>query len=139
MAHRVLDERFKGGPPTRGPEDRHAWLTAEEKRFALWALRGQWSAARIGRALGVNEATVRRFRRGFWDHPKDLLELDLFEMVGRASNDEFRCLVCVERVVGRREVERHVVGHFVEESVLNAVLPRPRRRKSQDKRPGRQR
>ena len=70
MAQPTLEERFKEGPPTRSPENRLAWLSAEEQRFILWGLREQWSAARIGRAMGVHEATVRRFRARFWLKPK---------------------------------------------------------------------
>ena len=88
-------------------------MTAEERRFILWALREQWTAARIGRALGVNEATVRRFRKTYWREPAALLELALFEMVGTPKNDEYRCLVCSDRGLGRAKVEEHVVGHFV--------------------------
>jgi IS30 family transposase len=38
-------------------------MNAEERRFVVWGIKEGWSAASIGRALGVNEATVRRNRR----------------------------------------------------------------------------
>ncbi len=112
MPQPTLDERFREGAPTRSAQDAHAWLNAEEERFILWALKERWSAARIGRALGVNEATVRRFRRRFWQEPRLLLELGLYEMAGRTKEDFFRCLICGDRVRKRREVERHVLGHY---------------------------
>ncbi len=90
----TLDERFRDSTPRRGPDDYHAWLNAEEQRFILWGFKERWSAARIGRALGVNEATVRRFRDRYWSEPRLLLDLGLYEMSQRArSEDEFRCLV----------------------------------------------
>ena len=128
MPRPTLDERFRGNPPARGPEDRHNWLTAEEERFILWGLRERWSAARIGRGLGVNEATVRRFRKRIWEQPKLLLELGLSEMVGSAKSEDYRCLICGDLVEGRHEVERHVLRHYVEEELVDAVIPRPRRR-----------
>ena len=60
MPRPTLDDSFRSGPPRRSPEEYHGWMTAEECRFILWGLKERWSAARIGRALGVNEATVRR-------------------------------------------------------------------------------
>ena len=129
----TLDERFKDRPPTRGPADHHAWLSAEERRFILWALRDRWSGARIGRALDVHEATVRRFRKRVWDDPTILLELGLLEMIGKIEDDEWRCLVCGLRVEGRRQGERHLALHFVDEYTIAAILPpaprsrRPRR------------
>ena len=119
----TLDERFSAGPPTREPADAHAWLSAEERRFILWGLKEQWSALRIGRALGVNEATVRRFRKRFWEEPRLLLELGLYEMVGSARTPEYRSLVCGERVLGRLATERHVLRHYWEEAVVMATLP----------------
>ncbi len=97
-------------------------MTAEECRFILWGLKEHWSAARIGRALGVNEATVRRFRRSFWGDPERLLELGLFEMVGRAKNQEFKCLVCEEKVETKSKTERHVLSHFLEESAVKYAM-----------------
>lgn len=128
MPQPTLGERFRNRAPARGPEDRHAWLTADEKRFILWALRDEWSAARIGRTLGVNEATVRRFRQRFLADPLSILELGLFEMVGAASNEEYRCLVCGDRVHEKRDVERHVLGHYAQDDEVNSLLPRRRRR-----------
>ncbi len=115
MPKKTLDERFEDGPPARSPEDRHAWLNAEEQRFILWALIERWSMPRIGRALGVSPTTVRRFRDKFWREPALLLELGLFEMVGSADKDEYRCLVCGDRVKGRRQVTRHVLEHFLDD------------------------
>jgi hypothetical protein len=116
MPQLTLDERFRDRPPKRSAADRHAWLSSEERRFILWGLRERWSAARIGRALGVNEATVRRFRKRYWDRPRILLELGLFEMSGRTKEDQFRCLVCGDRVTTRKRVERHVFDHFLKEA-----------------------
>ena len=114
VAEPTLNERFRGNPPKRVPEDSHAWLEAEEGRFILWGLKESWSAARIGRALGINEVTVRRFRNKIWAEPDLLLELGLFEMVGGAKNQEYRCLVCGDRVINRSVVETHVKRHYIE-------------------------
>ena len=73
--------------------------------------------------MGVNEATVRRFRNRYWDEPNLVLDLDLFEMVGRAKDEECKCLVCEERIVAQREMQRHVLGHFLEQSTVDAFLP----------------
>ena len=91
MAQLTLDDRFQRGPPTRSSEDSHKWMSSEERRFVLWGLKEGWSAPRIGQALGVNPATVRRFRSRFSKEPQLLLDLDLYETVGRATNDEYRC------------------------------------------------
>ena len=125
MPQPTLHERFRRGAPTRGPEEQHSWLTAEERRFILWALKDQWPATRIGRALHIHEATVRRFRRQYWDNPRLILELGLYEMAGRALEQEYRCLVCSDRVVNRPDVERHVLGHYLEESLAIAAIPIP--------------
>ena len=119
MPQPTLGERFRDRVPTRGREDRHAWLNAEEQRFILWALRDRWSAARIGRALGVNEATVRRFRTKYWAEPQILLDLGLYEMAGRTTAETFRCLVCGDRVSGRLDTERHILGHFLESEAVD--------------------
>ncbi len=123
MPQPTLDERFREGAPTRSAQDVHAWLNAEEERFIVWGLKERWSAARIGRALGVNEATVRRFRRRFWQEPQLLLELGLYEMAGRTSEDVFRCLVCGDRVRKRREVERHILRHYLDEDIVEGAVP----------------
>ncbi len=123
MPQPTLDERFRDGAPTRSDEDAHAWLNAEEERFILWALKERWSAARVGRALGVNEATVRRFRRRFWQKPRLLLQLGLFEMAGRTREDVYRCLVCGDRVRKRREVERHILRHYLDEDIVEGAVP----------------
>ncbi len=52
-------------------------MTAEERRFILWGFKEGWSATRIGRELGVNEATIRRFRAAIKKKPETLLELGL--------------------------------------------------------------
>ena len=114
MAEPTLNERFRGNPPKRGPEDNHAWLGAEEQRFILWGLKESWSAARIGRAVGINEVTVRRFRNKIWARPELLLELGLFEMVGKATNEDYKCLICGDRVIERHAIENHVQRHYVE-------------------------
>ena len=113
MGQLTLDERFRDGPPIRPADGVRSGMTAEDRRFILWGFREQWAAARIGRALGVNEATVRRFRKGYWQEPVVLLELGLYEMVGPSKSDEFRCLVCSDRVLGRGKVEQHVIAHYV--------------------------
>ncbi len=123
MAQPTLDERFREGAPTRSAQDVHAWLNAEEERFIAWALKERWSAARIGRALGVNEATVRRFRRRFWQEPRLLLELGLYEMAGRTREDAYRCLVCGDRVRKRREVERHILRHYLDKETVEGAVP----------------
>ena len=123
MPQPTLDERFREGAPTRSAQDVHAWLNAEEERFIVWALKERWSAARIGRALGVNEATVRRFRRRFWQEPRLLLELGLYEMGGRTKEDVFRCLICGDRVRKRREVERHILRHYLDEQTVEGAIP----------------
>lgn len=114
MTEPTLNERFRGTAPKRGAEDSHAWLGAEEQRYILWGLKESWSAARIGRALGINEVTVRRFRNKFWARPELLLELGLFEMVGKATNEEYRCLICGDRVIQRPAIESHVKEHYVD-------------------------
>ena len=118
----LLDDRYRHKKPTRSPEDRHARLTSDEHRFILWALRERWSAARIGRTLGVSGITVRRFRSQFWQDPLMLLELGLYEMVGGPDKGEYRCLVCGDRVKGRRKMEGHVLSHFVEKEYVQAAL-----------------
>jgi DNA-binding NarL/FixJ family response regulator len=82
MTQPTLDERFSGGPFTRADKTRNTWMTSEERRFILWGFKEGWSAARIGRELGVNEATVRRFRVAFKKSPETLLELGLQEKSG---------------------------------------------------------
>ena len=96
-------------------------MNAQEQRFILWALKERWSAARVGRALGVNEATVRRFRKRFWGQPQILLQLGLYEMAGGTKEHQFRCLVCGDRVMRRREVERHVLRHYLDEAIVEAA------------------
>ena len=88
-------------------------MSSEERRFVLWGLKEGWSAPRIGQALGVNPATVRRFRSRFSKEPQLLLDLDLYETVGRATNDEYRCLVCGAQVTTHSAIAQHVLGHYV--------------------------
>ena len=51
-----------------------------------------------------------------------LLELGLFEMVSAPAKDEYRCLVCGDRMKSRKSVERHVLGHYLEEPLIESVL-----------------
>ena len=132
MAQPTLDERFADGPPARGADGRRTWLNADERRFILWGLKERWAAVRIAEAIGVSEPTVRRFRRRYRDEPLTLLELGLSEMVGKAKDREYRCLVCSERVVERRSVERHILSHYVDPAIVDEVLP-PRSRGSGDR------
>ena len=122
MPRPTLDETFRSGPPQRTPEEYHGWLTGEERRFILWGLKERWSAARIGRALAVNEGTVRRFRSTLWEDPERLLELRLYEMVGRSRDQEFKCLVCEEKVESKTLAERHVFSHYLEKPAVDWVM-----------------
>jgi len=130
MPKQTLDQSFREGRPTRSSVQHHRWLTALERRFILWGLKERWPAARIAAELGVNEATVRRFRKRYWDEPELILELDLYEMVGRAKDEEYKCLVCEERVVTQRAMQRHVLCHFLEQDNVDAFLPQVRKRRS---------
>ena len=123
MPQSTLDERFKDGPPSRGAEERRRWLTAEERRFVLWGFKEKWPATRIGGAIGVSEATVRRFRRQYFLEPNLLLELGLQEMVGKAREQEYRCLICSERILTRLETERHVLRHYLDQVIVDRALP----------------
>ena len=129
-----LDQLFRERLPTRDSTQRHNWLTAQERRFILWGLKERWPAARVADALGVNEATVRRYRDKYWDDPGLILELDLYEMVGRARDEEYRCLVCEERVITQREVPLHLLTHFLEPVHVDRFLPRARKRRSKQSR-----
>ena len=122
MPQQTLEERFRHAPPTRGAFEKHRWMVSEEQRFVLWGIKEGWSAARIGRALGVNEATVRRFRSRFTQEPNVLLELRLYEMVGRARDDEYRCLVCGDQLLSRRTIEGHVLGHYLDPRQVRTYL-----------------
>ena len=130
MAKPTLDQLFQEGRPARAPAQHHSWLTAHERRFILWSLKERFPAARIAAQLGVNEATVRRFRNRCLEEPQLILELDLFEMVGRAKDEEYRCLVCEERVVTQREIQRHILSHFLDQQWVNKILPKGRKRSS---------
>ena len=122
MPQQMLSERFRDRVPKRSSEDRHAWLNAEEQRFILWALRDRWSAARVGRALSVNAATVRRFRMKYWEDPELLLDLGLYEMAGRSVENLFRCLACGDRVKGRRDMDNHILSHFLDPEVVDDTM-----------------
>ena len=76
------------------------------------------------------EATVRRFWKSCLEEPQLILELGLFEMVGRAKDEEYRCLVCEERVVTRIEMQRHVLGHYLDHPWVIKILPKGRKRSS---------
>ena len=130
MAKPTLDQLFQEGRPARVPAQHHSWLTAHERRFILWGLKERLPAARIAAQLGVNEATVRRFRNRCLEEPQLILELALFEMVGRAKDEEYRCLVCEERVVTQREIQRHILSHFLDQQWVNKILPKGRKRTS---------
>ena len=89
----------------------------------MWGVKEGWTAVKIGRALGVNEATIRRARSRLWQNPHLLLQLDLFEAIGRVTDEEYRCLVCGDQVIGRRVVQQHILRHFLDESTVQAALP----------------
>jgi len=63
-----------------------------------------------------------------------LLELDLYEMVGRAKDEEYRCLVCEERVVYVREIQRHVLRHFLDLPLVDDYLPKEKKRRAKSTR-----
>jgi len=130
MPKLTLDELFRDKAPTRTPEERHNWLTAGACRFILWGFKERWPAARIARVLGVNEATVRRYRNRYWDDPQLLLQLDIYEMVGRAKDEEYRCLVCEEKVIYVREIQRHVLSHYLDMPLVDHYLPKEKKRKT---------
>ncbi len=50
------------------------------------------------------------------------MELGLFEMVGRAKDQEFKCLVCEKKVQAKSKTERHLLGHFLEESAVEFAM-----------------
>ena len=125
MPRPTLDHSFREGRPTRGPSQHHSWLTADERRFILWGLKEKWPAVRIATELKVNEATVRRFGKRFREDPGLILELGLYEMVGRARDAEYRCLVCEERVVNEIDIQRHVLVHFLDDGTVYSHLPEP--------------
>ena len=90
------------------------WMNAEEKRFVLWGLKEEWSSSRIAQTLGVNEATVRRFRAKFVKAPNTLFDLNVGETLENSSGAAFRCLVCAATVDGLDELDRHVLAHFLD-------------------------
>ena len=123
MPKPTLDESFAQNPPSRGPDQRHSWLTAGERRFILWGLKERWPAVKIATQLVVNEATVRKFRQNYLQDPSLILELGLYEMVGKLVDDEFKCLVCEDRVSTRQETERHLLRHFLEQGDVDFHKP----------------
>ena len=129
MPKQTLDQLFREVRPNRSSAQHPSWLTAPERRFILWGLKERWPATRIAGELGVNEATVRRFRNRYWDEPELILELDLYEMVGRAKDEEYKCLVCEERVVTQRDMQRHVLAHFLEQDHGDSFLPPVKKRR----------
>ena len=122
MAQPTLDDRFKKGSPTRAENESHGWMTSNERRFILWGIKEGWSAARIARGLGVNEATVRRFRTKFAKDPDLIYQLGTYGIYGRARHNEYRCLVCADQILGRGEIERHVLRHFLSESKVEELM-----------------
>ena len=70
----------------------------------------------------MNSATALRFRNRYWTQPRLLLELGLSEMVSGPAKDEYRCLVCGDRMKSRKSVGRHILGHYLEELVVESVL-----------------
>ena len=123
MPKPTLDESFAQDLPSRRPDQRHSWLTAGERRFILWGLKERWPATRVAAQLGVNEATVRKFRQNYLEDPTPILELRLYEMAGKLVDDEFKCLVCEDRVSTRQETERHVLRHFLEQGDIDFHNP----------------
>ena len=123
MPKPTLDESFAQDLPSRRPDQRHSWLTAGERRFILWGLKERWPATRVAAQLGVNEATVRKFRQNYLHNPALILELGLYEMAGKLVDDEFKCLVCEDRVSTRQETERHVLRHFLEQGDVDFYKP----------------
>ena len=43
-------------------------------------------------------------------------------MVGRAREDEFRCLVCGDHVIERPKVNRHILLHFLDKSQVRPAV-----------------
>ena len=123
MPKPTLDESFAHNLPSRGLEQRQGWLTAGERRFILWGLKERWPATKIATQLGVNEATVRKFRQNYLQDPALILDLGLYEMAGKLVDDEFKCLVCEDRVSTRQETERHVLRHFLEQGDVDFHNP----------------
>ena len=129
MPKPTLDESFAQDLPSRRPDQRHSWLTAGERRFILWGLKERWPASRIASQLGVNEATVRKFRQNYSQEPSLILELGLYEMVGKLVDDEFKCLVREDRVSTRQETDRHLLRHFLEQEDVDFPNPPARVRR----------
>ena len=123
MPKPTLDESFAQDLPSRRPDQRHSWPTAGERRFILWGLKERWTAILVAGQLGVNEATVRKFRQNYLQDPALVLELGLYEMAGKLVDDEFKCLVCEDRVSTRQETERHVLRHFLEQGDVDFHNP----------------
>ncbi len=43
-------------------------------------------------------------------------------MVGRAKDQEFKCLVCEEKIETKSKTERHVLSHFLEEAAVKYAM-----------------
>ena len=97
------------------------WMNAEEKRFVLWGFKEEWSSSRIAQALGVNEATVRRFRAKFVKAPNTLFDLNVGETIENPTGVAFRCLVCAATIEGLDDFDRHVIAHFLSGADLEAA------------------
>ena len=136
MPKPTLDESFAQDLPSRRPDQRHSWLTAGERRFILWGLKERWPAVKIATQLVVNEATVRKFRQNYLQDPALVLELGLYEMAGKLVDDEFKCLVCEDRVSTRQETERHVLRHFLEQEDVDFHKPPAKVRRKRGANPG---
>ena len=74
----------------------------------------------------------------YWEDPSLLLDLQLYEMAGRSVEDLFRCLVCADRVKGRKEMDNHLLSHFLDPEVVEynmavrKYLYEPQRTQSDD-------
>ena len=66
---------------------------------------------------------MRKFRQNYSQDPSLILELGLYEMVGKLVDDEFKCLVCEDRVSTRQETERHLLRHFLEQENVDFHKP----------------
>ena len=44
-------------------------------------------------------------------------------MTHRAKGTEYRCLMCADRVISRKEVERHLLRHYLDETIVEFLLP----------------
>ena len=58
----------------------------------------------------------------YWGEPHLLLDLQLSEMAGRSVEDLFRCLVCGDRVKGRKNMDIHLLAHFLDPEVVEHTM-----------------